>query len=194
MEIFSEARAEDFLEKAGFPVVERGRAETIRELREAIDKSGTPFVMKVSGAKIFDKKGVRGIKMQMHTFTQTVYEFKDLKKIPKSNGAIVQKKMEGKEFIAGIKKTIEFGHSVYFGNIKENFVFRVTPLDKEETGKMIKESAAFLPKEDDEAVSFILEKLSDLTEKHPEISEAEIRFVIPWDKNVKIIDARIHFE
>ncbi len=194
MEVFSEAKAEDFLEKEGFPIVERNLSRGIGELRESIKKVGTPFIMKVSGERIFKKRAVRGIKTDIKTYTQAVMEFKDLKKIERSNGVLVQKKISGKEFIAGMKKAPEFGHSIFFGNIKENFVFRIAPFEKEEAEKMIKESAAFLPKKDDDAISLILLKLSELSGKHPEINDAKIRFMIQDDGNPKIIDAEISFD
>jgi hypothetical protein len=194
MEVVSELKAEDFLEKEGFPVVERAFSKNLSELENAIRKVGPPFIMKVSGEKILKKKVLRGIKVDIKTYTQAVIEFKDLRRIGGSNGVIIQKKLSGKEFLAGIKCTNEFGHSLFFGNIEENFVFRIPPIGKDEIQRMIKESAAFLPKEDDETITQLMLRLSELSQKHPEIMDAKIKFMVTEEKLPKIIDAQISFK
>ena len=47
MEIFTEKKAEDFLEKEGFEIVEHAFAKNEIELKKNADKIGFPLVIKI---------------------------------------------------------------------------------------------------------------------------------------------------
>ncbi|MBU2612297.1 MAG: acetate--CoA ligase family protein, partial [Nanoarchaeota archaeon] len=103
MKVLSEKRSEDFLEEGGFEVVPRDLCITRFGLRRSLKKIGFPFVLKAVGRKIkTDERGL--IKSDVRTYTQAIYDLKNLKKIRGVEGILVQKKFLGKEFFVSVKK------------------------------------------------------------------------------------------
>lgn len=199
MKIFSEKRAESFLEERGFKVIERIFIKKEKELRKAAEKIGFPLVMKASGRRIIHKNRIGGVKKDIRDYESALKCFKELKRVKDSEGVMLQKQIEGKEFLLGIKKTPEFGHVIAFGAggiYTEEFrdvSFRVCPFDNKEAKKMIKEVK--VSKNIDEDDASVIKKniicLCRLAEKYPKISELDINPLIVKKGKEAVVDARI---
>ena len=202
MKYVGEVESEKFLSKNGFKVIDSYFCFGKSKIRYALKKVKIPFVMKVAGKKIVHKNEIGGIKLNVKTYSNAIDEFSKLKKIKGANGVLFQSKIEGKEFLIGVKKTREFGHVIGFGSggvdveEKKDVSFRVTPLDKEEIKKMIKETEASkgLLKPDGKAIENVILNLSDLLEKNPKISELDINPLIVKNGVASIVDARMVLE
>jgi len=201
MRLMSEKSAEDFLEKEGFMVVERGFVKNKRGIQKIVKEVGLPCVMKVSGNRIVHKRKLKGVK-NINTYSESLYEFSKLMRIKGSNGVLIQKKFPGKEFLIGIKKTPEFEHVLVFGfggtkvEEKKDVSFRVCPIDKKEVRKMIKETkiGKILSKKLMKCLQENILKLCKLIEKYPNISELDLNPFTFSRGEGKIVDARIVFE
>ncbi|MEA3413995.1 MAG: acetate--CoA ligase family protein [Nanoarchaeota archaeon] len=202
MKYLGEKESESFLEKEGFPIVQRSFSSTKGGVKKAISKIGVPFVMKVSGNKIVHKNKVKGIELDVTTYSEALRKFFKLKKIKGSNGVVFQSKLQGKEFLIGVLNTPEFGQVIGFGSggidteKQKDVSFRVAPLDRGEICKMIKEtkSSIALLKKDGKVIENIILKISNLVEKYPKIKELDINPLIVQDGIGTIVDTRIVFE
>jgi hypothetical protein len=202
MRYLSEKASESFLEKEGFPIVQRSFSSTKNGVKKAISKIGVPFVMKVSGSKIVHKNRVKGVETDVTTYSEALRKYSKLRKIRGSNGVIFQSKLQGKEFLIGVVKTPEFGHVIGFGaggvdtEEQKDISFRVAPLDRGEIKKMIKETKASIAllKKDGKVIENIILKISNLVEKYPKIKELDINPIIVQDGIGTIVDARMVLE
>ncbi|MFA5953131.1 MAG: acetate--CoA ligase family protein [Candidatus Pacearchaeota archaeon] len=202
MKFFSEKRAEHFLEKNGFVIVDSYYVRSKRNVKRALKVIGFPCVMKVAGRKIVHKANLGGVKINIKTYSQALSEFSILKSIKDSEGVIFQKIAKGNEFILGIKKATEFGHVIVFGvggsgvEFKKDFAFRICPVSNKEILEMIRETkiGKKLSEKNIKSLKENISKLNYLVEKYPEISELDINpFFL--DKGIgKVVDARIVWE
>ncbi|MDO8622785.1 MAG: acetate--CoA ligase family protein [archaeon] len=202
MKIYTEKGAEDFLEKEGFEIVERAFIKNEKELKKITDKIGFPLVMKISSKKLIHKTKHNGVKIDINNYEEALQIFNKFKKSSYFEGVLIQKMIEGKEFLIGLKKTKEFGHVIAFGvggiyaeQFKE-ISFRACPVDKKEIQKMITEIKQFKDLDKnikDEIVSNII-KTCSLSKKYPSITELDINPLIIGNKKGKIVDVRIVFE
>lgn len=204
MKVFAEKETENFLEKEGFKIVKRTcikKNEKESQLKEEIKKIGFPLVMKVSGKKIIHKNIIGGVKKDIVNYKQALKAFKNLIKIKNCEGIILQKQIQGKEFLLGIKKTPEFGHVIAFGRggiYTEKFrdvSFRVCPFDRMEAEKMIKEIKVAKKLNKKEIFPLIknLIKLCELAKKYSGINELDINPLIVKKDKAIIVDARVFF-
>lgn len=113
MKVFTEKRAEDFLRKQGFDIVETLFVKKEKKLDKI--KFDFPVVMKVSSKKIVHKTKVKGIRKGIRSKGQALKAFRELIRIRNAEGVLIQRQVKGKEFLLGIKKTPEFGYVVAFG-------------------------------------------------------------------------------
>lgn len=200
MKIFAEKEAEEFLEKRGFKIIKRIYIKKQGDLKKATKKIDFPLVIKVSGKKIIHKNKIRGIKINIKNYVQALKAFKKIKKIKDFEGAMIQKQVDGKEFLLGIKKTQEFGHVIAFGaggiyteKLKDTS-FRICPFNKSEARKMIKEVNAARNLKRINMIEKNLIKLCQLVKKHPKIKELDINPLIVKGRKANIVDVRIVWE
>ena len=200
MKIFSEKKAENFLEKEGFKIIERTSLNKISQIDNSLKKIKFPFVMKVSGEKIIHKNKKGGVRLNIKDKTEFIKNFKELKKIKGYQEIIIQKQINGKEFLLGIKKTPEFKHVLVFGyggihvEKLKKVTFRVYPLNSKEIKEMIKEIVPKLSKNEIEMIEKNLMKLCTLIKKYPKITELDINPLMVSENDAIIVDARIVFE
>ena len=202
--ILAEKEAEDFLEKNGFPVVERKTAKTGEDAIKAAKSIGFPVVLKISSGKILHKTESGGVAADLRN-EQEIAEA--LKKMPKASDAefLVQKFVKGIELLAGLKKDATFGHVLLFGSggiyteILKDTSKRILPAGEKDIEKMIDETRASkllaarsrnIPRKN---IADVLHKLAKLAEKHPEIEELDINPLIINEKECVVADARIVF-
>lgn len=202
MEIFTEKRAEDFLEKEGFEIVERVFIENEKELKKATEKIGFPLAMKISSNKIIHKTKSKGVEINISNYEEALKIFNKFKLKEGFDGVLIQKMIEGTEFLIGLKKTKEFGHVIVFGvggiyteKLKETS-FRVCPIQEKDAEKMIDEIKSFklLDKKTKDKIIINILKTCKLAEKYPKITELDINPLIINENQGKIVDVRIVFE
>lgn len=208
MKVLVEKDAEDFLEKNKFPVTKRNFIKSISEIESAAKKLKFPISMKIVGKKILHKTDVGGVKLDIRNLDEAKKAFKELKKIRGFEGVLVQKFIEGKYVLIGLKKTKEFGHVLAFGlggvftEVISDVSFRVCPVKEKEVLEMINEikgkkilyGLRGSRRVNISAIKNILLKLSDLSKKYPSIKELDINPVIVGSKKAEIVDARVIFE
>jgi len=198
MKLFTEKKAEYFLEKNDFKILEGVYVKNKKDLAEKIERVGFPCAMKISGKDIIHKKKLGGVEINIKDVEHAEKVFDRFKKIKGFEEALIQKQIKGKEFLLGIKKTPEFGHVICFGaggsNVEQlgDVSFRACPIDKKEAEMMIKETKVSkgLLKQEGLEIEKNLLKLCVLVKKYPKLEELDINPLI----NGKIIDARIVFE
>ncbi len=198
MKIFAEKEAEKFLKKEGFEIIETIFINKKNKIKWAVGKIGFPLVMKVSGRKILHKNEVGGVKIGIKDYNSSLEAFNLLMKIKNSEGVLIQKKIHGKEFLLGIKKTPEFKQVIAFGiggtDVEKigKVSFRACPLNEKEAGNMVMEIIKDRKKLD--AIKKNIMKLCNLAEKYPSIRELDINPLIVEKNKAIVVDARIIFD
>jgi len=200
MKILTEKEAEKFLEKEKFSVIERFFVKSKSQLENK--KFSSPFVAKASGKKIIHKKQLGGVILDISSTKKAEHAYDKLKKIAGTEEVLFQKQLKGKEFLLGIKKTPEFGHSIIFGvggsevEQKKDFSFRICPIELSDANKMVEET--MIGKNASENKKDIIKKeiikLCKLTKKFPKIKELDINPLMIEKNTGYVVDARIVFE
>ncbi len=183
MKVFTERDAEGFLRKKGFEIIETIFIKT----EKGLDKLNFPVVMKVSSKKIVHKTKVNGIRLGIKDLSEAKKAFKELMRIRNAEGVLVQRQINGKEYLLGLKKTPEFGYVIAFGKggskvEKEKKVdFRVCGVEGVEDLS------------DNDAIKKVLVKLCKLAESQDKIKELDINPLILDKGRVVIVDSQIVF-
>jgi len=200
MKVFAEKEAENFLKKEGFNILYTIFASKESQVQSAVKKIGFPVVMKVSGRKILHKNKIGGVKIGIKNYEQAVKTFHHLMKIKDAEGVLLQRKIQGKEYLLGIKLTKEFGHKIAFGiggvNVEKikRIAFRVSPVDEKDIIDMIKEVKISLKKETLNAIRRNMIKLCNFSKKYPNLKELDINPLIVENGKASIVDARMLFD
>ena len=207
MQIFTEHKAEEFLEREGFPVVQRRLFNDYVSAFNYAKRIGFPVVLKLASDKLLNKTEVNAVRLNVNS-ENFLREFMNLitMKIEKQ-GVMVQKFINGKFVILGIKKDPTFGHVIVagiggiFAEVIKDVSFRILPINKKEALEMLKELKGHeiltSYREEKIGVKQIIEvmlKISKIAKKYPEISELDINPLIVNANNANIVDARIVFE
>lgn len=203
MEYVGEKESERLLESFGFNVVNRVYCDSEKQLLASINSIGMPVVMKVSGKKIVHKNKIRGVVMNINTYSSVLANFSKLKKIKGASGVMIQKQVDfDREFLIGVKKTEDFGHAIVFGSggidveEKKDISFRIAPLLKEDAEEMIKEvkgTNGLRAPQKMEIVKTIL-RVSEFVGRYKDISEMDINPFVLSNRVAMVLDARILFE
>jgi len=207
MKIMIEREAEDFLEKEGFPVVERVEVKNEVQLLNNARRLGFPLAMKVVSQKVLHKTDVGGVKLDIKTEDELKQAFHELEKIQDFESVLIQKYTQGNFVLVGIKKDPTFGHVIaaglggIFTEVMKDVSFRVVPLTKDDALQMIEELKSYpilkgvrgMKANLDSIIEIIL-KLSKLAEKYPKIQELDINPIVVNEEKSIIVDARIIFE
>jgi len=197
----------NILKSFKIPVVKSLTATNCDEAIKLARKIKYPVALKIFSNKISHKTEVGGVKINVKNDSEVKEYFKQVNKKlgNKLEGIIIQPMIKGVELILGIKKDDNFGHLLMFGlggiytEIIKDISFRLTPINKTEALKMIKEIKSFeilnghrnLPKMDINAVADSLVGLSNLVSVYPEIKELDINPLIVKEKGCAVVDVRI---
>jgi len=184
MKVFTEKRAENFLRKQGFDIVETSFVKNEKQLNKV--KFDFPIVMKVSSDKVVHKTKVNGIKLGIKNKGEAFKAFKELMKIKNAQGVIIQRQVKGKEFLVGLKKTPEFGYVVGFGKGGSK-VEKEKKVDFRVCGVKGVEKLS-----DNKKIQKIILKLCELSDL--EIESLDINPLILEKNKLVIVDAQIVFE
>lgn len=208
MQVVYEKEAESFLEKEGFPTAKRGYSKTLKGVLEIANEIGYPVALKISSHKILHKSDVGGVKLDLRNEKEVSLAFQQISKIKGFEQAMVEEFNEGHFLLLGIKKDQTFGHVIAVGSggiyteIFKDISFRVAPLKRKDAEEMLKEIKLYptllgtrgqKPANVNNIIDLIL-KLSNLTEKHPNIKELDINPLLVNDKKCLVIDARMVLE
>ncbi len=197
--ILVEKEAENFLEKQGFVVVERGFAKDKKELSRVIARIRFPLVMKAYGRNIIHKRKIGGVKLGIDSYDSASKNYFQLKKIKGFEGIVIQKQVKGKEILLGLKYTPEFGHVVVFGEggseveKKKDVSFRVCPLEEKECHELINDTniGKKLNAVEKSVLAKVIKKLCELASRFPKISELDINPLMIRNKEYYIVDVRV---
>jgi hypothetical protein len=200
MVFYDEKRAEKFLEKSGFNIVDTFFVRSKNELEDKIKSLDFPVVIKVSGSNIIHKKKVNGVFLNVEDENSALSIFDKLMQIKDAEGVLVQKQISGVELFFGIEKTPEFGHVLVFGKggskveEEKDVTFRVCPLDKNEADNMVRSTqiGKKLNNKEKEIIVKCLFNLCKFSKENPQIKELDINPLILTDNLEPIVvDARM---
>jgi succinyl-CoA synthetase beta subunit len=200
MQTFTEKEAEDFLEKNGFSVAKRAYTENKNDLKKISEKINFPWVMKISSKKIVHKFREGGVLLNISNISDAEKAFQKFKEKPNFEGVIIQEMLEGKEIILGIKHTPEFGQVIMFGkggtNVESDkqVAFRVLPLNEKEILELINEVKFSELIENKKLLIENIKKISDLSQKYPDLAELDINPLMINSREAKVVDARLIFD
>ena len=199
-EVFTEREAEDFLKKNGFDITKTSFVKDESDIASALLEFNTRVVMKVSGKEIVHKTKVGGVKTDIFDYKGALEAFRQLKEINGFEGVLIQKQINGDEFLLGLKRTTDFGYVVAFakGGPKaekiHDVAFRVCGIDGINEIVQDVKAAKKLSQEQADAIAMILVKLCKLSEKHKNIKALDINPLILEGNNALIVDSQIEFD
>ena len=210
--VFSLSESRNILELAGVPFNKSGLATSEAEAAKMANEMGYPIVMKIVSPQIIHKTEVGGVKVNIASedevksaFTEIVTNAKA--KVPDAEikGVMLEEMVKGTELIIGTTMDPQFGHMIMFGiggifvEVYKDVSFRLVPITagdakdmlSELKGGALLEGVRGLPKADTEQLVDILMKISNLVDKHNEISEMDLNPLIISEKGIIAVDARI---
>lgn len=197
------ALVSEILDVAGIP---RAKEITIKgksELGSALEYTGMPVVMKVTGP--VHKSDVGGVILNIKDQTAAGEAFDKLMRIEGATGVLIQPMVTGKELFAGIKFEEKFGHLVLCGmggifiEVLKDFSADYVPLTIEESHDMIRKLKIYPMLKgvrgqrgiNIEKFADILIRLSGLVSALPEIIEMDLNPLLAEGENIVAVDARI---
>ena len=208
-----EHEAKELCALYGLPVTRIKVAETEEKTVEAAGEIGFPVVLKIVSPQVLHKSDVGGVLVNVKD-TEGVKEgyneiLKNVKaKVPEAEitGILVQEMAPwGTEVIVGSTKDPTFGPTLMFGlggifvEVLKDVNFRLAPITRMDAEEMVKEIKAYKilegvrgkPPADQEAIVSILLKTSKMLMECPEIKELDMNPVLVYEKDAKIVDARV---
>lgn len=115
------------------------------ELVSFLKKTDYPVVLKIFSKKHLHRTEVGGVVNNIFNKKEAVNAFLKLSKIKDIDGVIVQKQIDGFEFVIGVKNDSVFGKTIMFGTggtmieLFNDVTFRLLPISKKDTMEMLKE-------------------------------------------------------
>jgi len=164
---------------------------------------GYPLVMKVVGP--VHKSDVGGVSLDISDDRRLEEEYHRMMHIPEARGVLLQSMATGLELFAGAKREDGFGHVLLCGmggvmvEVLKDVAAGLCPLGEEEALRMIG-SLKSLPLlqgyRGKEGISIpayarLLQQLSQLLERVPEIEELDLNPILGKGENLVVVDARI---
>ena len=111
----TETEAENFLEKEKFPIISRKLTKNYEEAKKYAQKIGFPVVLKIASPELVHKTEKNAVVLNVTKESlKNTYQKLDNIKI-KKQGILVQKQIQGKTLILGIKKDPVFKHIIMIG-------------------------------------------------------------------------------
>jgi acetyltransferase len=207
----------DILKSYGFNVLPAQNAKTEDEAVEIAEKMAFPVVMKIVSEQILHKTEVCGVNVGIRSKEEARESFRGIMENAKKfrpdaivEGIMIQKMaMPGEEIILGVNRTnfgplLMFGLGGIFVEVFKDVAFRLGPILRNETHRMIREIKGYKlltgfrgrPKADIEAIERALVSLSDMVANHPEIREMDINplMVHAEGEGATVADCRIILE
>jgi acetyltransferase len=196
------------LEAYRIPVAKWKLAATPAEAAEAAAKIGFPVVVKAEAASVVHKSDMGGVALNLASASAVKTAAAQMRKAITAPDLrfFVQKFLpDGLELIMGAKAEEGLGHAVVFGlggiyvEVMQDVVFNLTPISSAEAREMLAaiKGAPLLQGVrgqkgvDQDRLTEILQRLSQLLTDLPEIQEMDLNPVKAFADKVFVVDARI---
>jgi acetyltransferase len=196
------------LEAYKIPVAKWKLAATPAEAAEAAAKIGFPVVVKAEAASVVHKSDMGGVALNLASASAVKTAAAQMRKAITAPDLrfFVQKFLpDGLELIMGAKAEEGLGHAVVFGlggiyvEVMQDVVFNLTPISSAEAREMLAaiKGAPLLQGVrgqkgvDQDRLTEILQRLSQLLTDLPEIQEMDLNPVKAFADKVFVVDARI---
>ncbi len=196
------------LEAYKIPVAKWKLAATPAEAAEAAAKIGFPVVVKAEAASVVHKSDMGGVALNLASASAVKNAAAQMRKAITAPDLrfFVQKFLpDGLELIMGAKAEEGLGHAVVFGlggiyvEVMQDVVFNLTPISSAEAREMLAaiKGAPLLQGVrgqkgvDQDRLTEILQRLSQLLTDLPEIQEMDLNPIKAFADNVFVVDARI---
>ena len=195
---FSESNA--ILKKYSLRLSEFRVIDSEKELMQ-VEKRYRPYVLKAYTPDIVHKEKSGLVFHNINTPHELIADYKILKsriKGQKNAKILLQKKMEGAEFIIGTKKDAIFGYAVLFGvggvftEQLNKAILRIHPFSNKVAIEMVEKIAGNIINEQKikKKIAELLVKVGKISEKE-KIEEMDLNPVIVSKKWVHLVDVRI---
>ena len=208
-------KTKKLLEKYKVPFSLGKIAKSSEQAVKAAKEIKFPVVLKIVSKEIIHKSDIGGVAVGLKDAEEVRNDYEILimavkKKLPRAKieGVLVQRMIEGREVIIGMKRDPQFGAVLMFGlggifvEVLKDVSFRIAPVDKKEAEGMINEikaSKVLKGIRGEKAVKIsalveILIKVSGLAVHEKKIVEIDLNPVIVNEKSAWIVDARMMVE
>jgi acetyltransferase len=207
----------ELLKCYGFSLLPSQLAKNANEAADIGEGMTFPVVMKIASAQILHKTDAKGVVVGIKNkdearkaFREIIENAKKFKPDAVIDGVMVQKMaMQGEELILGVNRTslgplLMFGLGGVFVEVFQDVVFRLAPIFRNETHRMVQEIKGYKlltgfrgrPRADIEAIEKAVISLSNMVVNHPEIKEMDINPLIVHGegKGSTVADCRIILE
>ena len=203
-----EHECKELLERQGIPTTGAAVARTPGEAVELSDQIGYPVVLKVLSPEVIHKSDAGGVKLDLNSAAAVERAFAEIETAfagKKLAGVAVQKMAsKGLEAIVGVSTDPTFGPVLMFGlggvfvEVLKDVSFRVLPVTRSDIDTMVEEIRGYTLLKgyrgsavDLEALKKLLQKVSDMVERYPQIEEIDLNPVFLYEKGNIAVDARI---
>jgi acetyltransferase len=207
----TEYESKQLLREHDIPTVNEDLANSPDEAEEIAREIGAPVVLKVDSRSIQHKTEAGGVKIvdeiddvaaAYTTIEDTIRENHLEADI---NGILVEERLDGNEFIAGINHDPQFGKVLMFGlggiyvEVFRDVSFRVIPLTEYDLTTMIEElqsrpllkGARGVPPTDMDRLKDVLRKIAGLVQDEEEIHELDINPLFIKGNTITAADALV---
>ncbi len=212
----TEFESKEILREVGIPVVETRITHSKEEAVSISKNLGFPVALKIVSPDVIHKSDIGGVKLDINDEAQVSEAYQAIISsvkhgYPSANiqGICVQKMAgPGIETIIGMTKDAQFGHVLMFGlggilvEVLKDISLRVIPVTREDAAEMIKEIKGYSllkgyrgqAPADTSSLERIIVKISELTEKYPQMKELDLNPVFVYNNGAVVADARIMLE
>ncbi len=191
------------LTKNQIPFVKELLLKEVSEVDKVEKEIKFPWVMKVVGP--LHKSDVGGVELNIETKEEAKETFHKLMGIAGAQEVLVQPMQKGTEFFVGVKKEEPYGHMILCGmggiyiEILKDYAVGLAPLGDQECSALLKELKSYplfqgyrgQPALSETDFKKLLQGLSDLILKYPQIRELDLNPVMVTAEGVSVVDSRI---
>ncbi len=204
----------ELLQCYGFNTLPTKLAKDEAEAARIASAIGFPVVMKIVSPQILHKSDAGGVVVGLQTEEEVKAAFGRIMASARSydpaaqiEGVLVQKMaVPGDEVILGMNRyavgpLVMFGLGGIFVEVFKDVVFRLAPVDRDETHRMVREIKGYKlftgfrgrPKSDVAEIERNIVRLSNMVANHPEIMELDINPLLVHEegKGATVADCRI---
>jgi len=194
------------LRKYRIPFTKTEKISSKKEALKKADQLGYPLVLKVFSPNIYHRTEKELVRNNLKEREELKRAFLSLKKkTPEKGVLLLEKKEEGIELMAGMKRDPVFGPVVIFGlggvfvEILKDISFALSPLSRENAKKAIKNIKGYKilrgyrnnPPVDLNKLADFLIKVSKLAEENPKIKEIDFNPIFAKGGRIKAVDFKI---
>ncbi len=207
----TEFEALDLLEAYGIPVIPHRLATTHADARAAAEAYGYPVVLKAVSPGLVHKTDVGGVRVDIRTPQELDDAFGEMiRELGEAgldiDGILVEPFAPGgRETIVGMSTDPSFGPILMFGlggvhvEALRDVSFRLSPVSEVDAVEMVSSirGARMLdelrgePAVDRGAVVEVIQRISQLVEAHPEVSELDVNPLLAFPSGCVAVDARV---